>query len=1177
MLKPQEVINDRYKVEKLLGQGGMGKVYLADDYRENQKVAIKVIHLDPGDSYLRFKREFRVMSRLKHSHVVHTIESGQHNEKPFLVMAYLSGGSLEDRYEGGCKNVAETIERLELIIQVCDALNYIHSQSIIHRDLKPENIMLEPNKDGKDRVFLMDFGLAKQTFQETMALTQAGAVVGTVAYMSPEQAQGGSLDARSDLYSLGCILYWMLIGEAPLLGNTFVETLLKKMREFAAPPSLYKEFIPHELDAVVLKLLAKNPADRYSTAADVIQDLKNIKIQFSKQLSSTHISLSEDELHTIDKPVSKDVTLAQLFHAPLIEREDIWQKLCLASQRLIQGKGDIFIIKADMGMGLSRLLTEFRRETRSHGNRVIQFQHRQGINAPYQAWKGALKTFRSQHPSDFIKASQGLESDLAILLPELSGKDIDYDLPADVMQLRLYDAVDRFLDRLAEQSSLVLLIDNLHLADEGTIGLFNYLSRGASKQKLLMVIALHNNQASSSILKTLKNIEAENCTLSPLSNEAMGELVIALLGGEVEKKLISYVIERAVGNPFFAQEILTSLLKNKHIKRRAGFWEWRGGRTSIPAGIEGVLMQNLERLSERAQKVASVASAIGRQFDFELLKTLLQIDEDDLLDDLDELLRAKIIEEFSEEQYRFSHLILREALHEKMMVRRKNNYHQKIADILSKQEDVAPEVLADHYAETKEPIKAFPYALAAARAAEKIFANDITEQYYRLAIKVLPKDNSQLPELKLSLGQVLERVGKWTEAEKLYKELEQIESYRPRAHHRLGCLAQKQGNLNTSEKYLRQALFESSTKLAVYSDLGRTLAHRSELDSARNVLQEALELAQSFELTAKMKNKVIARAQIDLGTLEYQSGNSSAAIKWLSIAKTNIDENNNKALLAKINNIMGLTYQNLGKFDLAEECFEVAKGLYMAIGDAERVLTVTQNLGNNAILLGEEQKALEILAQVKKKAYRLGEDRLKTIATSMQGDLFLSQGRFDKAKEYLQEAYQASQSLGFVHIEVHTRLSLCKCLVRSRQLIAASEQLSATKKLLNQFPHPYYEAFWQMCLGEVVLYKGELATALKELKLASEFLVKAQADPEDMISVNLLQAVTLLKLKELEPCQQMLIKATQIANNISKPRLKLHITYLQALCSNKQPEQSEILELQAELRENGLDYLMELL
>ena len=168
MLRPQEVINGRYQVEKLLGQGGMGRVYLANDNQAKQKVAIKVIHLDPGDSHLRFRREFRLMSRLEHPHVVRTVEAGQHNNKPFLIMAYLSGGSLDQHYDGGAKDEKDTIKRLELMMQVCEALSYIHSQNVIHRDLKPENIMLAPDEDGNERVFLMDFGLAKRTSKETM-------------------------------------------------------------------------------------------------------------------------------------------------------------------------------------------------------------------------------------------------------------------------------------------------------------------------------------------------------------------------------------------------------------------------------------------------------------------------------------------------------------------------------------------------------------------------------------------------------------------------------------------------------------------------------------------------------------------------------------------------------------------------------------------------------------------------------------------------------------------------------------------------------------------------------------------------------------------------------------------------------------------------------------------------
>ncbi len=1173
MLRPQEVINGRYQIERLLGQGGMGKVYLADDSKVKQKVAIKVIHLDPGDSHLRFRREFRLMSRLEHPHIVRTVESGQHNNKPFLVMAYLSGGSLDQRYGGGAKDIKDTIKRISLIIQVCDALAYIHSQGIMHRDLKPENIMLEPNKNGGERVLLMDFGLAKRTSQETMALTQEGAVMGTIAYMSPEQAQGSNVDARSDLYALGCILYWVLIGEPPLIGNTFVETLLKKMRNFAEPPSLYKGFLPHTLDAIALKLLAKDPADRYSTATDIITDLRNVQAEIAKKLATDKGFVNEEELLLVEqKVVGEDVTLAQLFNAPLIGRDDIWQKLCYASQRLVQGQGNTFIIEGEMGMGISYLLTEFRREARSHGHRVLQLQHQQGTNAPYQAWKTALSKFKEQHRSVFRQAVKGLEPDLATLLPELE-QDASYNFPADIIKLRLYNAVDKLLATLAEENSLVLLADNLHLADEAALGLLSYLARGVSSEKLLIVLALHPDRASANVLKSLKAIETEKLILSPLSAEAMQELITALLGGEVEQSLVSYVIERAAGNPFFAKEILTALLKDKHLRRRAGFWEWAREVTAIPASIEEILMQNLERLSEKAQKVVSVASAIGRAFDFELLQELLQADEDELLDDLDELLRAKVIEELDEENYRFSHLVLREMLHERMMLRRRHKYHQKIASILVERKNTPPEILADHYAETKTPEKAIPYALNAARAAEKVFANDITEKYYRLVIEVMSEDALEMPEIKLKLGKVLDRVGKWGEAEQLYKGLEQSEFYRSQAFHRLGCLAQKQGNLVASEDYLRKALLGSKVKLAVYSDLGRTLAHKSELDSAREVLQEALDLAMSIDADEAVKRWVVARAQIDLGTLEYHSGNREAAIDWLLAAKENLGADN-KLLLAKVQNTMGLAYQDLGKLDVAKVCLEKAEKLYTDIGDAERALTALQNLGGNAILLEQETKALEIFAQVKKKAYRLGEDRLKAIATGNQGDLFLRQGRFQEAKEQLEEAYKTFKSLGFLHLEVHTRLNLSTCLARSGRLEESCEHLDVAEGILKHSPHPFYEAVWQLCFGELALRKKELHKAVKELEKASELLVKAQADTEDIVLVSLLKVEALLSLGDKGLCQENLAKVSQLIKSVSKSRLKLHAAYLKALCTN---DEFKIEELQNDFRERNMDYLIDLI
>ena len=1126
MLRPQEVINDRYQVEKLLGQGGMGRVYLANDNKEKQKVAIKVIHLDPGDSHLRFKREFRLMSRLEHPHVVSTVESGQHNDKPFLVMSYLSGGSLDQNYGGGAKDIKDTVSRLELIIQTCEALSYIHSQNIIHRDLKPDNIMLESDQEGNEKVFLMDFGLAKRTSQETMALTQKGAMMGTIAYMSPEQAQGNNVDARSDLYALGCILYWILVGEPPLVGNSFVETMLKKMSGFAEPPSLHKSFLPHALDDINLKLLARNPADRYSIARDIIADLRSVQAELAKELT-----LDQSLSFTEQKITSEEVGLAQLFNVPLLGRDDVWQKLCQASKKLTKGSGSTFIIEAEMGMGISYLLTEFGREVRSHNHSVLNLQHQQGVNAPYQAWKTALIEFQKQHKSSFSHALKGLEADLAILLPELKQDTTNnfYGLPADIIQLRLYNAVDKLLARLAEENSLTLIADNSQLADEAELGLLSYLARGASGEKLLIAIALHPDQAPAKVLKDLRAIEAESLILKPLSSETMQELITALLGGEVEQQLVSYLMDRVAGNPFFVKEILTALLKDKYIGRRAGLWEWTRAETAIPASIEDILMQNLERLSEDAQKVASVASAIGRTFDFELLQELLQADEDELLDHLDELLRAKVIEELDEENYRFSHLILREILHERLMLRRRHNYHQKIANILSERKNTPLETLADHYAETKIPEKAVPYALEAAHKAEKVFANDVAERYFRLALKCIEKGSesneyvSQQAQIQLELGKTLERIGRWDEAKILYEKSLDNNSLRSQVLHQLGRLHHNQSNLPQSVEYLRKAIEVAPKDVKIYRDLGSSLGTSDDFTEAKETLLIALNLA-----TENESPLLIAGVQLDLGYLEYRKSNWDKALEWFTSAKEFINEQEQPLEYARLNFLEGATYLRMGDINNALTLLENAYHTYQNIGDLGKAASSLHQVGGAYLSKGDLKQATEALTKAGQQARRLGNTKLQASSSATLGWALQRQGHYQEALKLLEEAYTLLAKQGFTSTALHYHLNLAVVAARYGKIVDARAHCQSIKASLEEIDVPYLQALFNLTLGEVELRDRNFQKATTLLTQAIEQLENLCCQQE-LLEAYILFAENQLALKQHEACENSLHRAKTVS------------------------------------------------
>jgi eukaryotic-like serine/threonine-protein kinase len=275
MTTPQH-LSDRYELGEILGFGGMSEVHLARDLRLHRDVAVKVLRADLARDpsfYLRFRREAQNAAALNHPAIVAVYDTGEAETAagplPYIVMEYVDGVTLRDIVQND--GPIPPRKAIEIIADACQALNFSHQHGIIHRDVKPANIMI--SRTGAVKV--MDFGIAR-ALADSHSVTQTAAVIGTAQYLSPEQARGDSVDARSDVYSLGCVLYEILTGEPPFVGDSPVAVAYQHVREPPVPPSGRHEGISPDLDAVVLKALAKNPDNRYQTTAEMRADLVRV-------------------------------------------------------------------------------------------------------------------------------------------------------------------------------------------------------------------------------------------------------------------------------------------------------------------------------------------------------------------------------------------------------------------------------------------------------------------------------------------------------------------------------------------------------------------------------------------------------------------------------------------------------------------------------------------------------------------------------------------------------------------------------------------------------------------------------------------------------------------------------------------------------------------------------------
>ena len=269
-------LGDRYEVAGLLGRGGMADVRMGQDLRLGRTVAIKRLRTDLASDptfQARFRREAQSAASLNHPAIVAVYDTGEEvgpdgGTLPYIVMEYVEGRTLRDISQEGRKILPE--RALEITADVLSALDYSHRAGIVHRDIKPANVMLTPS----GQVKVMDFGIARAVADASSSMTQTAAVIGTAQYLSPEQARGEQVDARSDIYSTGCLLYELLTGRPPFVGDSPVSVAYQHVREEAERPSHYNPDIPEGVDAIVAKALAKSTDDRYQSAAEMRADIE---------------------------------------------------------------------------------------------------------------------------------------------------------------------------------------------------------------------------------------------------------------------------------------------------------------------------------------------------------------------------------------------------------------------------------------------------------------------------------------------------------------------------------------------------------------------------------------------------------------------------------------------------------------------------------------------------------------------------------------------------------------------------------------------------------------------------------------------------------------------------------------------------------------------------------------
>jgi tetratricopeptide (TPR) repeat protein len=767
----------RYQVRRFLGEGGRKRVFQAYDSSLDRDVALATIKTEGLDDagLLRVRREAQAMGSLgDHPHVVTVYDIGEEDGQPYIVSQYMAGGSVDDLLQEAEDRRLPVPEAVRLAEEISQALEHAHARGIVHRDVKPANVWLTEGGAAK----LGDFGLA--TAADHSRLTTEGMVVGTVAYMAPEQALGREVDARADLYALGAFLYECLTGRPPFVGGDAVTILSQQLNAVPMAPFWHNPDVPRALGTLVMELLAKTPDERPGGAAEVRRRLLEIAAAPPESV-----------------PEAPPVVIDPARHSPrldrtsrLIGRTAELAALKAAVEAAVEGRGSLVLVAGEPGMGKTRLVEEAGVYARLRGAQVLVGHCYETESAlPYLPFVEAIRSYVATQSAEALREElAGGASDVAKLVSEIRSRLPD--LPsaprhdAEEERYRLFESVSSFLANASGSHPIVLVLDDLHFADTPTLRLLQHLTRHLAESRLLVLgtydeVVLHGRHPLAQVLVELRREHRyERIALRSLSVEEVGQVVVALAEDNLELApgVIKTLHHHTEGNPFFVEEVIRHLLETGGVYSEAGRWAVDPAAVeelAVPQGVRDLIEGRLSRLSDACRDVLTQAAVLGRQFDFATLGRMTGLGEDALLDAVEEALRAQVIAERKaqhgqEAVYAFTRAVLRQILTDELSRPRRQRLHRRAAEAIEAVHcsNIGPHLgaLALHYRQlgAGEAGKAIDYSVRAGEAAMAVFAYEEAVGHWEAALELDQEVPDAYPaSAALSRGSVLER-GEWT-------------------------------------------------------------------------------------------------------------------------------------------------------------------------------------------------------------------------------------------------------------------------------------------------------------------------------------------------------------------------------------------------------------------------------
>lgn len=993
-----------------IGRGGMAVVLEAVDPRTEERRAIKLTLPSEKSEDLarRFRSEHRALARLSHPNVLKVFESGLWQDRAWFAMELLEGRELREEVPLWRElPPVERVRRAEsVLVQIARALEYVHARGLVHRDVTPANIFLLP--DGTAR--LTDFGVVKEPGGD---VTTHGEVVGTVAYMAPEQITGARLDARADLYSLGACLYLMLTGRRPFNARTMAGYLEKHLNRPVRPPSELVPTLPRKLDEICVRLLAKDPADRFASA--------------------THL------LHVLEadaaRPEGPDPQAAG-WRPTLEGRSAELAVLHEAMARLAQGRGSVLLVEGAPGMGKTRLCEEAVAQARRLGLRVHATTNRSPDQQAFAGFKPIYEELRERRggaPSPVLETAFGQSAASTAPLERLAvGAAMKELFPPDQPTLLFLDDVDR--------------------ADRGTLELLAYLVRvllGLANAPLLFLLASTVTPDADHPLHALvageeTGVACRRLHLGPLPLAAVEAMLLALVVDDPGVRALAVRLHReGEGNPYFIQEMIHGLVERRVLVPGAD-----GGRGTltldetairrsslpVPKNLREAILRRLGALPAEVRRVASALAVARQDAGMELLMAATNQDEESLLGSLDLLLEAGLVRERRagmSERYELAHNRVRDVLLEQASPAELVIFHRRIAEALERinRRQIASvvESLAWHFEQGEAPAKAYPYQL---QAAEQLLGRGFVAEALQFLDRALVSEHAareymtlndadrQLARLLLRRASAWFHLGRWVEAESEAQ--------------RADDLAREVGD---------PALLAGTA-----TELGMQARRRHQLAEAERELRRALEEGHRSGVRAHQIQPLY-----EYGGLLWARGDLEAArsywIEVLAAAKASADDRS----LALGYNGLGLLALCKGQVAEARDYLERAVALCERHGMIERLVVSNTNLVELYHLTGHFRKGLQLADRTVTQAREMNHVYGISLGLFYRAFLLTDLGRLSEASANAEESLRIQRAMANHEDEVRTLVLLARIALERDEWTEAERLLTRSEELARAY------------------------------------------------------------------------------------------------------------------------------